>query len=102
ESGEKYVKLSFRVKGKDGDGKGHDGDAKGHDGDAKGHDGDGKGKDGDGKGKDGGGVLRIDSPDLPAQALQGHYMLFVLDEAGVPSVAKHVRLKLDNEGRRLR
>ncbi len=95
ESGEKYVKLSFRVKG-------HDGDDKGHDGDGKGHDGDGKGHDRDGKGKDGGGVLRIDSPDLPAQALQGHYMLFVLDEAGVPSVAKHVRLKLDNEGRRLR
>jgi hypothetical protein len=67
ESGEKYVKLSFRVKGKDADG-----------------------------------VLRIDAPEVAAQALQGHYMLFVIDQAGVPSVAKHVRLKVDNEGRRLR
>ena len=77
ESGEKYVKLSFRVKGKDKNG-----------------------------------VLRINSPELPAQALQGHYMLFVLDAAGVPSIAKHVRLRphdddgldtpesLDDEGRR--
>jgi hypothetical protein len=64
--GEKYVKLSFSVKGKGNDG-----------------------------------VLRIDAPELPAQALQGHYMLFVLDAAGVPSVAKHVRLKLDERGRRV-
>jgi hypothetical protein len=64
ESGEKYVKLAFRVKGKASDG-----------------------------------VLRIDSPELPAQAVQGHYMLFVIDNAGVPSVAKHVRLKLDDQDR---
>ena len=64
ESGEKYVKLYFRVKGTPADG-----------------------------------VLRIDAPALAAQALQGHYMLFVIDDAGVPSVAKHVRLKVDNQGR---
>jgi len=64
ESGEKYVKLYFRVKGKPEDG-----------------------------------VLRIDAPALVAQALQGHYMLFVIDDASVPSVAKHVRLKVDNQGR---
>lgn len=64
ESGEKYVKLSFRVMGKDGEG-----------------------------------VLRIDSPELSSQALQGHYMIFVLDAAGVPSVAKHIRLRADDEGR---
>jgi hypothetical protein len=64
ESGEKYVKLYFRVKGKPEDG-----------------------------------VLRIDAPALVAQALQGHYMLFVIDDAGVPSVAKHVHLKVDNQGR---
>jgi hypothetical protein len=64
ESGEKYVKLYFRVKGKPEDG-----------------------------------VLRIDAPALAAQALQGHYMLFVIDDAGVPSVARHVQLKVDNQGR---
>jgi hypothetical protein len=66
ESGEKYVKLAFEVKGKDSDG-----------------------------------VLRIAAPELPAQAIQGHYMLFVLDAAGVPSVAAHVQLTLDNQGRRV-
>jgi hypothetical protein len=62
ESGEKYVKLSFVVKGKAADG-----------------------------------TLRIDAPEVAAQAIQGHYMLFVLDAAGVPSIAKHVRLKLDDD-----
>jgi len=67
ESGEKYVKLAFSVKGKDTDG-----------------------------------VLRIDAPEVAAQAVQGHYMLFVINQAGVPSVAKHVRLRVDNQGRSLR
>jgi galactose oxidase len=67
ESGEKYVKLAFSVKGKDADGR-----------------------------------LRLESPEVPAQALQGDYMLFVLDAAGVPSVAKHVRLKIDNQGQGVR
>jgi len=44
--------------------------------------------------------LRIDTPELPSQALQGHYMLFVIDQAGVPSIAKHVHLASDRRGDR--
>jgi hypothetical protein len=64
ESGEKYVKLAFSIKGKDANG-----------------------------------VLRIEAPEVAAQALQGNYMLFIINQAGVPSIAKHVRLKVDNQGR---
>jgi hypothetical protein len=49
------------------------------------------------KGNPAHGVLRIDAPARPGQALQGHYMLFVIDKAGVPSVAKHVRLSAERE-----
>jgi hypothetical protein len=42
--------------------------------------------------------LRIDGPALPAQAIAGDYMLFMLNNSGVPSVAKHVRLRLDDGG----
>ena len=36
--------------------------------------------------------LRIRAPKLPAQAVPGIYMLFVLNEAGVPSVASRIYL----------
>lgn len=36
--------------------------------------------------------LRVRAPELPAQAVPGVYMLFVVDNAGVPSVAKQLRL----------
>ena len=49
------------------------------------------------KGNPAHGVLRIEAPEHPGQALQGHYMLFVIDQAGVPSVAKHIHLKADGE-----
>jgi hypothetical protein len=39
------------------------------------------------------GNLRVKAPNLPAQAVPGIYMLFVLDQAGVPSLAKRVYLQ---------
>ena len=39
------------------------------------------------------GEIRIRAPKLPAQAVPGIYMLFVLDQAGVPSVATRVYLQ---------
>jgi hypothetical protein len=39
------------------------------------------------------GQIRIRAPKLPAQAVPGIYMLFVLDHAGVPSLAKRVYLQ---------
>ena len=39
------------------------------------------------------GDLRIRAPKLPAQAVPGIYMLYVLDQAGVPSLAKRVYLQ---------
>jgi len=36
--------------------------------------------------------LRIRTPKLPAQAVPGIYLLYVLDRAGVPSVAKRIYL----------
>jgi hypothetical protein len=37
--------------------------------------------------------LVISAPGMPAHAIPGDYMLFVLNEAGVPSIAKRIRLK---------
>jgi len=37
-------------------------------------------------------VLTVAAPNLPAQAIPGDYMLFVVNNNGVPSVAKHIRL----------
>jgi hypothetical protein len=45
------------------------------------------------KGDDGDGELRIRAPKLPAQAVPGIYMLFVVDRNGVPSAARRVDLK---------
>ena len=39
------------------------------------------------------GQIRIRAPKLPAQAVPGVYMLFVLDQAGVPSLAKRMYLQ---------
>jgi len=44
------------------------------------------------------GVVRVVSPTLPAQAVPGIYMLFVLDQDGVPSVGQQVRLKPETRG----
>jgi len=41
--------------------------------------------------------LEVDMPYKPAQAIAGDYMLFVIDDAGTPSMSKHVRLMLDRE-----
>jgi hypothetical protein len=41
------------------------------------------------------GNLRVRAPKLPAQAVPGIYMLFVVDGAGVPSAAKRVYLNPD-------
>ena len=40
------------------------------------------------------GELRVRAPKLPAQAIPGIYMLFVLDRNGVPSVGRQMRLLL--------
>ena len=37
--------------------------------------------------------LVISAPAMPAHAIPGDYMLFVLNAEGVPSIAKHIRLK---------
>src|SRR6266705_2707154 len=42
---------------------------------------------------DDGGELRVRGPKLPAQAVPGIYMLFVVDRNGVPSVGRRVDLK---------
>jgi galactose oxidase-like protein/Kelch motif protein len=39
------------------------------------------------------GELRVRAPKLPAQAVPGIYMLFVVDKAGVPSEGKQLRLR---------
>jgi hypothetical protein len=41
-------------------------------------------------------VLKVNAPKLPAQAVPGDYMLFVVNTNGTPSIAKHVRLMLDD------
>jgi galactose oxidase len=45
--------------------------------------------------------LRVTSPRLPAQAIPGIYMLFVVDKAGVPSIGRQLRLnEEDNEDKK--
>ena len=44
------------------------------------------------------GEVRVVAPKLPAQAVPGIYMLFVLDANGVPSVGRQVRLKPETRG----
>jgi hypothetical protein len=50
------------------------------------------------KGDDRKGELRVIAPKLPAQAVPGIYMLFVVDRNGVPSMGKQVRLLPGNRG----
>ena len=45
------------------------------------------------KGASGKGELRVRAPKLPAQAVPGIYMLFVLDHKGVPSLSKRLYLQ---------
>jgi hypothetical protein len=44
------------------------------------------------------GTLRVKAPKLPAQAVPGVYMLFVVDKTGVPSEGKQLRLKAETRG----
>ena len=43
--------------------------------------------------------LRVRAPKLPAQAVPGIYMLFVVDTNGVPSLGRRVDLKPESRGR---
>lgn len=52
------------------------------------------------KGADHKGELRVRAPRVPAQAIPGIYMLFVVDKAGVPSVGQQVRLEPETQGDR--
>ncbi len=45
------------------------------------------------------GELRVRAPKLPAQAVPGIYMLFVVDRNGVPSLGRRVDLKPETKGR---
>jgi hypothetical protein len=49
-------------------------------------------------GRSASGDLRVTAPALPAQAVPGVYMLFVLDKNGVPSVGRQVRIEPDDSG----
>jgi len=42
--------------------------------------------------------LRIVAPTLPAQAVPGIYMLFIVDKNGVPSVGRKLRLAPETRG----
>jgi hypothetical protein len=44
------------------------------------------------------GELRVVAPKLPAQAVPGVYILFVVDKNGVPSVGKQVRILPETRG----
>jgi hypothetical protein len=44
--------------------------------------------------KEDGGELIVQAPAVPGLAPPGHYMVFVVNEEGVPSVGKHIQLKL--------
>jgi len=50
------------------------------------------------KGRAADGVLRVRAPKLPAQAVPGVYMLFVLDRNGVPSIGRQLRLLPETRG----
>jgi len=50
------------------------------------------------KGNASAGTLHVRAPKLPAQAVPGVYILFVLDENGVPSVGKQLRILPETRG----
>jgi len=70
-TGDRYVKLAFRQKDDEDDDVEEDGRRSRENGE-----------------------LRVRAPKLPAQAIPGIYLLFVVDRAGVPSVARRLDLKL--------
>ena len=43
--------------------------------------------------------IRRRPPRLPAQAIPGVYMLFLVDKNGVPSIGRHIRLNQEKEER---
>jgi hypothetical protein len=53
------------------------------------------------KGAGDSGELRVTAPTLPAQAVPGIYMLFVVDSNGVPSVGKKIHLGPDTRGQQI-
>jgi hypothetical protein len=50
------------------------------------------------KGKASDGRLRVRAPKLPAQAVPGVYILYVLDKNGVPSVGRQLRIAPETRG----
>lgn len=78
-TGDRYVKLAFRAQDDEDDGEDE-------------HEGRPGRRSGDNE------ELRVTAPGVPAQAIPGIYMLFVVDKAGIPSVGKQVRLKLERRG----
>ena len=78
-TGDRYVKLAFRAKDR-----------------AK--KGERRGK-GDKRDENDEGQLRVVAPNLPAQAVPGIYMLFVVDRNGVPSAGKKLVLQPETRGR---
>jgi hypothetical protein len=80
-TGDRYVKMAFRVKDDDDDDAGNEG-----------HRGNGN------PNNNGGRKLRVTAPNLPAQAVPGIYLLYVLDRAGVPSLGARVDLKPERRG----
>ena len=47
-------------------------------------------------GSRGSGLLRVKAPNLPAQAIPGVYLLYVVDKHGVPSVGRRVDIPVDS------
>jgi hypothetical protein len=73
-----YVRVPFKIK-KDKDNKGKDKDK--------------------GKGKEIKDKIEVSAPSKPVQAKPGDYMLFIVNQAGTPSMAKHVRLGVGKDGK---
>jgi hypothetical protein len=87
-TGDRYVKLAFRREG----GRNHD------DGGDNGQD--ARERHGNGDNSAGRNELRVTAPNVPAQAIPGIYMLFVVDERGVPSVGRKLVVKAEARGKR--
>lgn len=88
-TGDRYVKLAFRRKGERDD-EDHRDDR---------HDGNGRNSHGDDNNR-GSRELRVTAPNVPAQAIPGIYMLFVVDQKGVPSVGSKLVVKAQRQGKR--
>ena len=44
-----------------------------------------------------GSTLKVKAPRLPVQAIPGNYMLFVVNDDGVPSLARHVSVHAEDD-----